>query len=83
MTLNIYTFQPASAVLVEKEDDEESRAVKSIILDKNESEILERITRTTQEAESNKNGSDPKRTSSSQVSRHLETYMSFFRKRKI
>ena len=37
-----------------RHDDEAARAVSTIILDQNESEILERITRTTQEEASNK-----------------------------
>ena len=52
----------------EKVDDEASKAVQSIILDKNESEILERITRTTQESESSRSGSNPNGSSSLQVS---------------
>ena len=48
-------FQSSTSVSQDKEEDEASKAVESIILDKKESEILERITRTTQEAESNRN----------------------------
>ena len=48
-------FQSSSSVFQDKEEDEASKAVESIILDKKETEILERITRTTHEAESNRN----------------------------
>ena len=63
-------LQNTISATADKEDDEASRAVKSIILDKNESEILERITRTTQEVKSNKSSIDPNRMNSSQVGRN-------------
>ena len=61
------SFQNSTCGSQQKEDDEASQAVQSIILDKNESEILERITRTTQEVESNQK--NMKNANSSQVGR--------------
>ena len=63
-------LQNTISATTDKEDDEASRAVKSIILDKNESEILERITRTTQEVKQIKSNIDPNKINSSQVGRN-------------